>query len=98
TFGGITTAFLITSKVTTGTYVVTATTGGTTSGDYGVLNDSNVPVTLTHLGGQFSTPPISALVAVTCTIANSAPSTTAPAVSPPSATGVITAPNTGDGG
>src|SRR5204862_7295779 len=36
TFGGVATAFLLTSDVTSGPYEVVATSGGTTSGDFGV--------------------------------------------------------------
>jgi hypothetical protein len=128
TFSGVATAFLLTSDVTSGPYEVVATSGGTTSGDFGTdinlygvpgnplqtytynqlltpvpLNQAgsntipilgaytNVPVTTTYLGGQFSTPPVSAQVTVNCAL----PVTAAPAapVPPPA----ITAPRTGTG-
>jgi len=186
TFGGVATAFLLTSDVTTGPYEVVATSGGTTSGDFGVTGNSGLfglngfvpggtagfslapqfssqfgtfpfpfslptnvlvnaagtpvvngtPVALssiqtpisslgtsaldifgnqfanvsggpisvfptqTFLGGQFSTPPVSAQVTVNCAlpVAAAAPAIPAPQVQAPrTGTGIIP-PNTGDAG
>jgi len=138
TFGGVATAFLITSDVTSGPYEVIATSGGTTSGDtYSILNlnaagalsssnplglgtytynqlltpialaggafngaYANIPVTQTYLGGQFSTPPVSAQVTVNCALpvvaAPAAPA--APVIAAPRTGTGITPPNTGDAG
>ncbi|HXH23462.1 MAG TPA: hypothetical protein VNN10_15695 [Dehalococcoidia bacterium] len=83
TFGGVATAFLLTSESHSGPYEVVATTGGTLPGGGAI--------------GIFSTPPISAQVTVTCTIpaptAAPAPTVTAPRTG----TG-ITPPSTGDAG
>jgi hypothetical protein len=137
TFGGVATAFLITSDVTSGPYEVVATSGGTTSGDFGSvinlnaaggLSSSNplglgtytynqlltpvalaggayagayasVPVTTTYLGGQFSTPPVSAQVTVNCALpVVAAPAIPAPAITAPRTGTGITPPNTGDAG
>jgi hypothetical protein len=122
TFGGVATAFLITSDVTSGPYEVIATSGGTTSGDFGSVvsipassvsfNQLLTPVALpgtfapytifpttSYLGGQFSTPPVSAQVTVNCALpVVAAPAAPAPAiVAPRTGTGIIP-PNTGDAG
>jgi len=137
TFGGVATAFLITSDVTSGPYEVVATSGGTTSGDFGsVINlnaagalsstnplglgtytynqlltpvalaggayagaYSSIPVTTTYLGGQFSTPPVSAQVTVNCALpVVAAPAIPAPVITAPRTGTGITPPNTGDAG
>jgi hypothetical protein len=137
TFGGVATAFLITSDVTSGPYEVVATSGGTTSGDFGsVINlnaagglsssnplglgtytynqlltpialaggayngaYSSIPVTTTYLGGQFSTPPVSAQVTVNCALpVVAAPAVPAPVITAPRTGTGITPPNTGDAG
>jgi len=124
TFGGVATAFLITSDVTSGPYEVIATSGGTTSGDFGIVNSATAtslsfnqlltpialpgtfggytfPQTTSYLGGQFSTPPVSAQVTVNCAlpvVVGVAPAQPAPAISAPrTGTGIIP-PNTGDAG
>jgi len=140
TFGGVATAFLLTSSVNTGPYEVVATTGGTTSGDFSFSNfgfgaelgssdGSNIspfgleiepsngftnPLTgaaianigefsafstLTKLGGQFSTPPVSAQVTVNCAGPQAAaPAVPAPIVQAPRTGTGILPPNTGDAG
>ena len=106
TFGGVATAFLLTSESHSGPYEVVATTGGTSPADGQVLNGSGyyyggeqyygnyMGVQTTQLG-IFSTPPVSAQVTVTCTIPAPAPAATITA--PRTGTG-ITPPNTGDAG
>jgi hypothetical protein len=87
TFGGVATAFLLTSESHSGPYEVVATTGGTLPG---VGISGNI--------GIFSTPPIAAQVTVTCTIpAAVAPTAAATVTAPRTGTG-ITPPSTGDGG
>jgi hypothetical protein len=83
TFGGVGTAFLLTSDSHAGPYEVVVTAGGSVLGETGV----------------FSTAPISAQVTVSCTIgapATAAPAATVRA--PSTGTGTITAPSTGDAG
>ncbi len=93
TFGGVATAFLLTSESHSGPYEVVATTGGTSP-----FNDGSSGIQQTTLGGIFSTPPISAQVTVTCTIpAPIAPTAAATVTAPRTGTG-ITPPNTGDAG
>jgi len=136
TFGGVATAFLITSDVTSGPYEVVATSGGTTSGDFGTVAGINAQTanpgyysglvqgtpaasltpyaglppfvapytifpTTTYLGGQFSTPPVSAQVTVNCAlpvVAAPAIAIPAPAITAPRTGTGITPPNTGDAG
>jgi hypothetical protein len=131
TFGGVATAFLITSDVTSGPYEVVATSGGTTAGDFGSTINLNgvagnplqtytynqlltpialaggayngaysaIPVTTTYLGGQFSTPPVSAQVTVNCALpVVAAPAAPAPVIVAPRTGTGITPPNTGDAG
>jgi len=140
TFGGVATAFLLTSSVNQGPYEVVATTGGTTSGDFSFQNfpfgaelqsidGSNIspfgleiqpfntfanltgtPIAnigefstfsyLTRLGGQFSTPAVSAQVTVNCgaPAAAAAPAVPAPIVQAPRTGTGIVPPNTGDAG
>jgi hypothetical protein len=102
TFGGVATAFLLTSESHSGPYEVVVTTGGTAPGDLGlqfVFNDSfgGLLPRQTTLGGVFSTAPISTQVTVTCalptTVAPAAPTVTAPSTG----TG-ITPPSTGEAG
>jgi hypothetical protein len=113
TFGGVSTAFLLTSESHSGPYEVVATSGGTAAfdplvnGDLDTQNQLN-PLAddfnliesipgLNVLGGIFSTPPISAQVTVTCNIP--AP-TAAPAptvTAPRTGTGIVP-PSTGDAG
>jgi hypothetical protein len=99
TFGGVATAFLLTSESHSGPYEVVATSGGTTATDFfavGSGSNSNI-VDLNVLGGIFSTPPISAQVTVTCTIPAATAVPAATITAPRTGTG-ITPPNTGDGG
>ncbi len=110
TFGGVATAFLITSEVTTGPYEVIATSGGTTATDWagfiggvgttGVFTGTftyTFQPAITVLGGVFSTPPVSAQVTVTCALP-AAPAAAAPAITAPRTGTGITPPNTGDAG
>jgi hypothetical protein len=83
TFGGVATAFLLTSESHSGPYEVVATTGGTLPANGAI--------------GIFSTPPISAQVTVTCTIP-AATAVPAPTITAPRTGTGITPPNTGDGG
>jgi hypothetical protein len=97
TFGGVATAFLLTSDAHEGAYEVVATSGGTQSTDPNIIGS---PPGFTVLGGQFSTPPVSAQVTVNCSfpaVAIAAP-VVAPAVQPPRVGQGITPPNTGDAG
>jgi hypothetical protein len=89
TFGGVATAFLLTSESHSGPYEVVATTGGTAP-----LHDFIEPGLLL---GVFSTPPISAQVTVTCTIPAPVAPTAAAITAPRTGTGIIP-PNTGDAG
>ena len=108
TFGGVATAFLLTSETHTGPYEVVATTGGTAPGNGSIITIldtgelgfdlSDATVRQTTLGGIFSTPPISAEVTVTCSLPS--PTVAAPAATvsaPRTGTGVLP-PNTGDAG
>jgi hypothetical protein len=109
TFGGVATAFLLTSDTHEGPYEVVATTGGTTPqvaltafgsdliDQGGRIDVSDLLPRQTVLGGIFSTPPISAQVTVTCTIPAAAP-TAAPSVTAPRTGTGVTPPNTGDAG
>jgi hypothetical protein len=107
TFGGVSTAFLLTSESHSGPYEVVATSGGTAAFDPLVDGDlttlagganliESIPG-INVLGGIFSTPPISAQVTVTCNIpaptAAPAPTVTAPRTG----TGIVP-PSTGDAG
>jgi hypothetical protein len=105
TFGGVSTAFLLTSESHSGPYEVVATSGGTAAfdfhGDLDILQGAtslieSVPGS-NVLGGIFSTPPVSAQVTVTCNIpaptAAPAPTVTAPRTG----TGIVP-PSTGDAG
>ena len=93
TFGGVATAYLLTSSSHVGAYEVVAAAGGSNVGAYSVAwtwgSGSG-----TYLGntGVFSTPVVSSQVTVTCTAG--APAVTAPATG----TGTISPPNTGDAG
>ncbi len=86
TFGGVATAFLLTSESHSGPYEVVVTAGGHSPG--------------LGVGGLFSTSPISAQVTVTCAIpaAVAAPAPAPTVRAPSTGTGPITAPNTGDAG
>ena len=107
TFGGVATAFLLTSETHTGPYEVVATTGGTDPQNFVTLFNpvadspvdfSDLSVRQSILGGIFSTPPISAQVTVTCSLPS--PTVAAPAATvtaPRTGTGVLP-PNTGDAG
>jgi hypothetical protein len=86
TFGGVATAYLLTSNAHAGPYEVLATSGGT------AVDDSGTP---TYLGGVFSTPPVTAQTTVTCALTAPAPAATITA--PATGTG-ITPPSTGDAG
>jgi hypothetical protein len=106
TFGGVATAFLLTSETHSGPYEVVATTGGTDpqnfirffGEDEFPVDFSDLGVRQSILGGVFSTPPISAQVTVTCTIpAAAAPTAAATVTAPRTGTGVLP-PNTGDAG
>ena len=97
TFGGVATAFLITSEVTTGPYEVVATSGGTSAGDWGGTSQiPGGPLGFTVLGGQFSTPPVSAQATVNCSLPTAVPP--APTITAPRTGTGITPPNTGDAG
>lgn len=112
TFGGVSTGFLITSEVTSGPYEVVATSGGTASTDpgYGFIGSggslglfsgnigTNFSAVSNVLGGQFSTPPVSAQVTVTCSIPTPVPAAPAPAITAPRTGTGITPPSTGDAG
>ncbi len=92
TFGGVMTAILITSEVTTNSYELVATTGGTISADPfvgGTAFGSQI------LGGQFSTAPVSGFLTVSCALTPPPPAATIAA--PRTGTG-ISPPNTGDAG
>jgi hypothetical protein len=111
TFGGVATAFLLTSESHSGPYEVVATTGGTAAFDplvpgsidfFGNLSTDDLNLIesipgLNVLGGIFSTPPISAQVTVTCNIPapTAAPAPTVTA--PRTGTGIVP-PSTGDAG
>jgi hypothetical protein len=99
TFGGVATAYLLTSTEHVGAYEVVAAAGGSLMGAYSVLvgdsqsNDNGrVPVFYNGNTGVFSTPVVTSQVTVTCTVA--APAVTAPSTG----TGTISPPNTGDAG
>jgi hypothetical protein len=93
TFGGVATAYLLTSTTHVGSYEVVASAGGSHLGEF-----------ITHPVGQdfsnntyfrqgyFSTPVVTSQVTVTCT--QGAPAVTAPSTG----TGTISPPNTGDAG
>jgi len=60
---------------------------------------SAIPVTTTYLGGQFSTPPVSAQVTVNCALpVVVAPAIPVPVITAPRTGTGITPPNTGDAG
>jgi hypothetical protein len=100
TFGGVATAFLLTSESHSGPYEVVVTTGGTHVWDFPTSipqSPASSPLG-TQLGGIFSTPPINAFVQVTCTLPAPPAPAPAPTVRVPAAGGGITPPSTGDGG
>jgi hypothetical protein len=83
TFGGVATAYLLTSTAHVGSYEVVASAGGSNLGFYNLDYVRN---------GYFSTPVVTSQVTVTCT--EGAPAVTAPSTG----TGTISPPNTGDAG
>jgi hypothetical protein len=104
TFGGVASAYLLTSNAHAGPYEVLATAGGTAVSDggfffefFGVssLSEISDQAVATYLGGVFSTPPVTAQVTVNCSLPAPAPAATITA--PDTGTG-ITPPNTGDAG
>jgi hypothetical protein len=98
TFGGVATAYLLTSTAHVGAYEVVASAGGSSLGGFlnsGIFfngesfsSDENIYVR----NGVFSTPVVTSQVTVTCSLA--APAVTAPSTG----TGTISPPNTGDAG
>jgi hypothetical protein len=106
TFGGVATAYLLTSSTHVGAYEVVASAGGSnlgyygigfsrqlTNGDYeGLLSDNYADYGIYERNGYFSTPVVSSQVTVTCTAGT--PAVTAPNTG----TGTISPPNTGDAG
>jgi hypothetical protein len=102
TFGGVATAFLLTSETHTGPYEVVATTGGTDPVSFGGWyywdgRSDLQSVRQTTLGGIFSTPPVSAEVTVTCSLPQPTTAPAATVTAPKTGTGVLP-PNTGDAG
>jgi hypothetical protein len=100
TFGGVATAFLVTSEVTSGPYEVIVTAGGSLPvGHGGDVNPTDSGVQEPSFGeqGVFSTAPVSAQVTVTCTIPTPV-APVAPTITAPRTGTGITPPNTGDGG
>ena len=89
TFGGVATAYLLTSSAHVGAYEVVASAGGSNLGFYDVVNNSESTYVR---NGYFSTPVVTSQVTVTCTAGT--PVVTAPATG----TGTISPPNTGDAG
>jgi hypothetical protein len=85
TFGGVATAYLLTSTAHVGSYEVVASAGGSNLGYYGIEGQY-------VRNGYFSTPVVTSQVTVTCT--EGAPAVTAPSTG----TGTISPPNTGDAG
>jgi hypothetical protein len=114
TFGGVSTAFLLTSESHSGPYEVVATSGGTASNDpllagsfsssASISTTSGTTLTATSipginvLGGIFSTPPVSAQVTVTCNIPGPTAAAPAATVTAPRTGEGISPPNTGDAG
>jgi hypothetical protein len=96
TFGGVATAYLLTSTTHVGAYEVVAAAGGSSLGAYSVVVQEGKErlddVIYVGRSGVFSTPVVTSQVTVTCTLA--APAVTAPATG----TGSISPPNTGDAG
>jgi hypothetical protein len=93
TFGGVATAYLLTSSSHVGAYEVVAAAGGSNVGAYSVAwTWGSSSGTYNGNTGVFSTPVVSSQVTVTCTAG--APAVTAPATG----TGSISPPNTGDAG
>ena len=108
TFGGVATAYLLTSSAHVGPYEVVAAAGGSHLGYYGIGFDRESKLTEINLtdgildnyavygiyarNGVFSTPVVTSQVTVTCTAG--APAVTAPNTG----TGTISPPNTGDAG
>jgi len=106
TFGGVATAYLLTSSTHVGAYEVVASAGGSnlgyygigfsrqlTNGDYeGLLSDNYADYGVYARNGYFSTPVVTSQVTVTCTAGT--PAVTAPNTG----TGTISPPNTGDAG
>ena len=91
TFGGVATAYLLTSSAHVGSYEVVASAGGSNLGGFlsdGFNDDENVYAR----NGVFSTPVVTSQVTVTCTAGT--PAVTAPNTG----TGTISPPNTGDAG
>jgi hypothetical protein len=104
TFGGVSTAFLLTSESHSGPYEVVATSGGTAAFDpelAGYFSSGSSSATqypgINVLGGIFSTPPISAQATVTCNIPAPTVAPAATVTAPRTGTGIVP-PNTGDAG
>jgi hypothetical protein len=94
TFGGVGTAYLLTSSEHVGSYEVVAAAGGSSLGGYEVSwSWGESDGVYFGYGGTFSTPVVTSQVTVTCTAA-AAPAVTAPSTG----TGTISPPNTGDAG
>jgi len=90
-FGGP--SFAVTSVNANGTPIALG------SSSFGLFNPFNEFLTQSWLGGQFSTPPISAQVTVNCGVPSAAaPAAPAPAIQAPRTGTGITPPNTGDAG
>jgi hypothetical protein len=95
TFGGVATAYLLTSTAHIGSYEVVAAAGGSNIGAYRLVIPVGRNITeIVYDGntGVFSTPVVTSQVTVTCT--EGAPAVTAPSTG----TGTISPPNTGDAG
>jgi hypothetical protein len=93
TFGGVATAYLLTSTGHIGAYEVVAAAGGSHIGAYEVDYSFGDGGTFVGNTGVFSTPVVTSQVTVTCTEA-APPEVTAP----DTGTGNISPPNTGDAG
>ncbi len=94
TFGGVASAFLLTSTNHIGAYEVVAAAGGSNLGAYTITYTwDGEDGTYNGNTGVFSTPVVTSQVTVTCTEA--APSEV---VAPDTGTGTISPPNTGDAG
>ena len=89
TFGGVATAYLLTSSAHVGSYEVVASAGGSNLGGYYFTENSTQ---IYARNGVFSTPVVTSQVTVTCTAGT--PAVTAPNTG----TGTISPPNTGDAG
>jgi hypothetical protein len=99
TFGGVATAYLLTSTAHVGAYEVVAAAGGSSLGAYSIftgyeeVNEGEFIATFYNGNtGVFSTPVVTSQLTVTCT--EGAPAVTAPITG----TGTISPPNTGDAG